>query len=124
MSDFISKNYADHLSEGKIRGSKCSKCGALHLPPRPICSKCGGSDMAWKDVSWDGVIQAFTVVHVLLSSMVGRSPYAVAVVKLDDGPSVSGLVLDVGEDELSVGARVVAELVKEGETTSLCFKRA
>ena len=80
--------------------------------------------MAWKDVSWDGVIQAFTVVHVLLSSMVGRSPYAVAVVKLDDGPSVSGLVLDVGEDELSVGARVVAELVKEGETTSLCFKRA
>ena len=80
--------------------------------------------MAWKDVSWDGVIQAFTVVHVPLSFMVGRSPYAVAVVKLDDGPSVSGLVFYVDEGELSVGARVAAELVKEGETTSLCFKRA
>ena len=125
MSEFTSKNYADHLFDGKIRGSECAKCGALHLPPRPICSECGGSEMAWKDVSGDGVIQAFTVVHVPLSSMVGRSPYAVAVVMLDDGPSVSGLVLDVDEGRLlHVGARVVADLVKEGETTSLCFKSA
>ncbi len=81
--------------------------------------------MAWEDVSGDGVILAFTVVHVPLSSMVGRSPYAVAVVKLDDGPSVSGLVLDVDEgDTLSVGAQVVAEFVKEGDKTALCFKLA
>lgn len=79
--------------------------------------------MTWEEVSGDGVIRAFTVVHVPLSTMVGRSPYAVAVVKLDDGPSVSGLVLDVDEgDTLSVGARVVAEFVKEGEKTALCFK--
>ena len=125
MSEFTSKNYADHLTDGKIRGSECVKCGAQHLPPRPICSECGGSNMSWRDVSRDGVIQAFTVVYVPLSSMVGRSPYAVAVVKLDDGPSVSGLILDVDEGRLlHVGARVVADLVKEGETTSLCFKRA
>ncbi len=81
--------------------------------------------MTWEDVSGDGAILAFTVVQVPLSTMVGRSPYAVAVVKLDDGPSVSGLVLGVDEgDTLSVGARVVAEFVKEGEKTALCFKLA
>jgi uncharacterized OB-fold protein len=81
--------------------------------------------MAWEDVSGDGVIRAFTVVHVPLSTMVGRSPYAVAVVKLDDGPSVSGLVLEGDEgDALSVGARVVAEFMREGEKTTLCFKLA
>jgi uncharacterized OB-fold protein len=81
--------------------------------------------MIWEDLSGDGVIRAFTVVQVPLSAMVGRSPYAVAVVKLDDGPSVSGLVLDVDEgDALSVGARVVAEFVKEGEETALCFRLA
>ena len=79
--------------------------------------------MAWEDISGDGVIRAFTVIQVPLSTMVGRSPYAVAVVKFDDGPSVSGLVLEVDEgNTLSVGARVVAEFVKEGEKTSLCFK--
>ena len=123
MSEFTSKNYADSLAEGKIRGSKCVKCGTLNLPPRPVCPECGGSEMTWEVVSGDGVLRAFTVVHVPLSTMVGRSPYAVAVVKLDDGPSVSGLVLEVDEgDTLSVGARVVAEFVKEGEKTVLCFK--
>jgi uncharacterized OB-fold protein len=79
--------------------------------------------MTWEDVSGDGVIQAFTVIYFPPSTMVGRSPYAVAVVKLDDGPSVSGLVLKVNEGEsLSVGTRVVAEFVKDGEKTALCFK--
>ncbi len=123
MSEFTSKSYADYLAEGKIRGSRCAKCGTLHLPPRPVCPECGGSEMAWADVSGDGVIRAFTVIHVSLSTMVGRSPYAVAVVKLDDGPSISGLVQDK-RDALSVGARVVAEFVKEGEKTTLCFQLA
>ena len=123
MSEFTSKSYADYLAERKIRGSRCAKCGTLHLPPRPVCPECGGSEMAWADVSGAGVIRAFTVIPVSLSTMVGRSPYAVAVVKLDDGPNISGLVQDK-RDALSVGARVVAEFVKEGEKTTLCFKLA
>ncbi len=122
MSEFTSKNFADSLVEGKIRGSKCAKCYVIHLPPRPVCPECGGSEMTWVDVSGDGVLRAFTIVHVPLSTMMGRSPYAVAVVKLDDGPSISGLLLGVDRgDTLSVGARVVAEFVKEGEKTALCF---
>jgi uncharacterized OB-fold protein len=79
--------------------------------------------MTWKDVSGDGVLRAFTVVQVPLSTMMGRSPYAVAVVELDDGPRISGLVLNVDEgDTLSIGARVIAEIVKGGEKTALCFK--
>ena len=123
MHEFTSKNFADSMAEGKIRGSKCAKCNALHLPPRPVCPECGGSEMTWEDVSGDGVLRAFTIVHVPLSTMMGRSPYAVAVVKLDDGPSISGLLLGVDRgDILSVGARVAAEFVKEGEKTALCFK--
>jgi len=123
MSEFTSKNYADSLAERKIRGSKCAECGLLHLPPRPVCPECGGSEMTWKDVSGDGVLRAFTVVQVPLSTMMGRSPYAVAVVELDDGPRISGLVLNVDEGAtLSIGARVIAEFVKGGEKTALCFK--
>jgi uncharacterized OB-fold protein len=55
--------------------------------------------------------------------MEGRCPYAVGVVRLDDGPSVSGLILDIKDGgELSVGSRVEAEYVKEGEKTALCFR--
>jgi len=81
--------------------------------------------MEWADLSGSGVVESFTVVYIPLSTTVGRTPYAVAVVKLDDGPSVSGLVLDVDDGEkLQVGSRVEAVFVKEGEKTSLCFKLA
>jgi uncharacterized OB-fold protein len=123
MSEYTSKNYSDFLADGKIRGSKCVKCGSVHLPPRQVCSDCGGVEMEWADISGGGVVQSFTVVHIPLSTMVGRAPYTVAVVKLNDGPSVSGLVLDVDDGEkISVGSRVQAEFVKEREKTSLCFK--
>ena len=70
-------------------------------------------------------MRAFSVINVPLSRMEGRSPYAVGVVRLDDGPSVSGLILDVTDGgELSVGSRVEAEYVKEGERTALCFRLA
>jgi uncharacterized OB-fold protein len=47
----------------------------------------------------------------------------VGVVRLDDGPSISGLILDVGsEDEVSVGSRVKAEFISEGDRVSLCFR--
>ena len=123
MSEYTSKNYSDFIADGKIRGSRCLKCGSVHLPPRPVCPECGGAEMEWADILGSGVVQSFTVVHIPLSTMVARAPYAVAVVKLDDGPSVSGLVLDVDDGEkISVGSRVEAEFVKEGEKTSLCFK--
>jgi uncharacterized OB-fold protein len=122
MSEYTSKNYSGFLAEGKIRGSRCVKCGAVHLPPRPVCTDCGGVVLEWASLSGVGVIQSFTVVHVPLSTMVERSPYVVAVVKLEDGPCISGLVLDVEEGKkISVGSRVEAEFVKEGEKTSLCF---
>jgi uncharacterized OB-fold protein len=55
--------------------------------------------------------------------MVGRSPYTVAVVELDDGLYISGNILDVKRGEnLSVGARVVAEFDKRENDTILSFK--
>jgi len=124
VSEFTSKAYFDSLGEGKIRASKCEGCGAIHLPPRPVCLECGSDRMGWVELEGEGEITAYTVIAVPLSRMVGKSPYTVAVVKLDSGPSVSGQVL-VGEgDEVSVGTRVVAEFVEEGEATSLCFRPA
>ncbi|UCH57442.1 MAG: Zn-ribbon domain-containing OB-fold protein [Candidatus Bathyarchaeota archaeon] len=123
MAEFTSKSYFDFLEEGRIMGSKCMSCGTVHLPPRPICHDCGATEMEWTELGGEGVVQAVTVINVPLSKMEGRCPYAVAVVKLDDCPSISGLVHGVKEGgELSIGDRVVAEFVKEGDKTTLCFR--
>ena len=93
------------------------------LPPRPICPECGANDQEWAELEGKGAVQAYTVLTVPLTRFKDRCPYTVGVVKLDDGPSVSGMILGVSEgSEISVGARVKAEFVKDGESTALCFR--
>ncbi len=121
--EFTSKAYFDFIGEGRIMGSRCRACGDESLPPRLVCKECGSVDLEWEEFEGKGEVRAFSVINIPLSRMDGRSPYAVGVMRLDDGPSISGLILDVKEEgELSVGSRVEAEYVKEGEKTALCFR--
>jgi uncharacterized OB-fold protein len=79
--------------------------------------------MNWIDFGNEGVIQSYTVVKVPLSRMEGLHPYTVVVVTLDDGPRISGLLLDVDAGEkISVGDRVIAEFRGDDEEISLHFK--
>lgn len=122
--EFSAKSFSDFLSEGKIMGSKCRGCGAVSLPPRPVCPECGDSHPEWTELEGRGTIQSYTVIHVPLTRMKERCPYASGIVKLDSGPSISGLILGVSEEEekISVGSRLRAEFVREGERTKLCFR--
>lgn len=123
MVEMTVKAYGDFLDEGRIMGSRCKNCGAVHLPPRPVCPECRAQDPEWAELGGEGAVQAYTVVAVPLTRLKDRCPYTVGVVKLDGGPSVSGMILGVSEgSEISVGTRVRAEFVKEGDRTVLCFR--
>ena len=123
MVEMTIKAFNDFLGEKKIMGSRCGGCGAVHLPPRPICPECGGREPVWVQLKGTGVVQAYTVITVPLTRLKESSPYAVGVVKLDEGPSISGMILGVKDgEEISVGSKVKAEFVKEGERTVLCFR--
>lgn len=123
MTEFTAKAFDDFIGEEKIMGSRCKECGAIHLPPRPVCPECGGREQEWVELKGEGAIWAYTVITVPLTRLKESCPYAVGVVKLDDGPSISGMILGVTEgDEVAVGSRVKAEFVKDGEKTALCFR--
>lgn len=117
--------YHDFLDKNRIMGSKCTGCGKIYLPPRPVCPECGGREMEWVELKGEGAIQAYTVITVPLTRLSDHCPYAVGVVKLDDGPSVTGRILGITDgDEISVGARVKAEFMKKDERSALCFRLA
>ena len=121
--EFTISSFKQFLAEGRIMGSRCRGCGAVILPPRPICPECGDRDLEWIELKGTGTVQAYTVIHVPLTRMRDRCPYACGVVKLDSGPSITGLILDVPEGEkLKVGKKVKAEFIKEEEQTTLCFR--
>ncbi|MBP1741944.1 MAG: transcriptional regulator [Deltaproteobacteria bacterium] len=131
---FSDTSYQQFLSEEKIMGSKCRKCGALALPPRPICISCLGSDMSWTQFNGTGQLAAFTCISVAPPHMAregfGRNnPYVVGVVELDEGVRAVARILGVDAnkpDQIKVGMSLKAEFSGKGEGpdkhTSLVFR--
>ena len=108
---FIQHTFQAYLARGKLMGSRCQNCQALHVPPRPICPECFGQELAWEELSGRGTLKAFTVVHIGLSAMIEAgydrsNPYVAAIVELAEGPSISAQLLGVDAQqpqEISIG---------------------
>ena len=116
-------SFKEGLKESKLKGCICEGCDTKMLPPRMICTKCGSTDL--KDHCFDGkgTIKTKTLVYVPLTKFQELSPYTVGIVELDEGPMITGMILgDV--DKISIGDRVEAIYLDEGEEKLLAFKVA
>ena len=83
-----------------VTGTAC-ECGALAMPPRALC-ECG-HEMKPFTFSGRGHIVSYTTIHVAPAGF--RTPYNVALVQLEEGPVISGIVVD---DDVAVGRAVRA----------------
>jgi len=122
MSEFTSKAFNGYVAQGKLMGNRCKSCGELHLPPRQICVKCGSFHLEWHEFKGEGTIEAITLNRTPSTQFKGRGPYAVGIIKLDEGPSISGLIVAENPEKIQVGTRVQFTTVKDSEKTILAFK--
>ena len=131
---FTSASFYQFLDEHKLVGTRCKACGALHLPPRPICTVCHGEEMEWQAMPQRGKLVAFTTVHIAPTAMIeagyGRdNPYCAGIVQLEGGPAVSAQILGVDAthpEKIAVGTPLQVAFVERGEGeekhTCLAFK--
>ena len=116
---FSDISYEQFLSEEKLMGSRCKKCGALYVPPRAICVKCHSSEMEWEEMKGEGKLIAFTCIAVAPPPMMkqgyGRNnPYCSGVVQLDEGPRVDARILGVdtkNPETIKLGMRMKAKFL-------------
>lgn len=96
------------LREAKYRlvGTKCRKCVSLFFPPRSLCPKCRRKgEIEPFPFSGSGRITAHTVIRTPPEGFERQAPYAVAIIRLDEGVNVSGQV--VGDlENIEAGKRV------------------
>ena len=122
MSEFTTKIFNGYVAQGKLMGNRCKSCEEYHIPPRQICSKCGSQQLEWHEFKGEGVLEAVTLNRAPSTPFRGRGPYAVGIVRLDEGPSISGLLVIENPENIVVGIRVKFTAVKDGEKTILAFK--
>jgi len=121
--EFTSASYNQFLGEKKLMASKCTKCGALYLPPRPLCIKCFGSEMEWVEMKGKGKLAAFTTIYVGPTFMLEEgydrnNPYCTGVVELEEGPGISARILGVDAkkpEEIKIGTPLAVDFVERGE---------
>lgn len=104
------QEYMKALKDNRLMGLKCRECGFITAPPRLACRKCGSLDNEVVQLSGKGAVVTFTSIHIGVESRKGKTPYLVAMVKLDEGPWIMGNLegLDAATATLDlIGKRVV-----------------
>ncbi len=92
--------------DGKPRlvGTVCSNCGARTFPPAPVCSECMSEDVREIELSSEGSLYAFSVVHVAPAEW--DTPYIAGYVDLPEGVRVFAHIIDADARALKMDSPV------------------
>jgi uncharacterized OB-fold protein len=120
---FSDHSYERFLQEEKIMGSQCSKCGALAMPPRPICVSCLGNELEWIQFRGVGKLAAFTRIIVAPPFMAKegfskKNPYLVGVVELEESVKFVARITGIdtkNPEEIKVRTPLQAEFIHSGQ---------
>ena len=49
--------------EGRLAIQRCRECGRFNHPPRPMCPICHSLDQEWQEVSVEGEVYSYALLH-------------------------------------------------------------
>jgi hypothetical protein len=101
-----------------LKGTHCTSCDEYFFPPRNICPNCRrGAELEEYAFKGTGTIVTFTTIYSATEDFERMTPYNLAIIKLDEGPRVTGQIIHSSEG-VKIGMRVrpvFRILGKEGE---------
>jgi uncharacterized OB-fold protein len=100
------KSFFEEARAGRLTGIRCGGCGELAIPPKEFCATCQKRDWRPVPLAGSGTIVSHTVIRVAPRGRGGEVPYAVVVVRLDEGVSLLGRAVDIPFEALKSGLPV------------------
>lgn len=101
------KEQKDLLRDGHIVGFHCPTCKVDRFSPMSRCPKCGGTGIERREFSRTGTVVSYTIQSVASEQFLNETPFAFALVQLDDGPRVSGWIPWIAKaKDLAMGQKV------------------
>lgn len=100
-----------------LGGSKCTMCGTAYFPPRSVCPTCAHhresiEKMVPFQLSGDGEVFSYTVVHEAAEGFEMQVPYVLALVTTVEGPTLTGQIVDLDPKDVRIGLKVRATFRK------------
>jgi uncharacterized OB-fold protein len=98
----IVSDFREGLAAGELLIQKCNSCGKPNMWPRYACPFCQSDDLGWTKSSGKGVLHSFCVLRQgAPEGHEGDLPYALGVVKLEEGVQLLVRLEPEGEDDWS-----------------------
>lgn len=117
-------DFAQHLRDGRLMGSRCNSCGATSFPPRADCEECLSGDFEFFEVSGRAKLHTFTKIVAAPTGFEDVAPYLVGVVDLEEGGRALAWFGDsIAEDEVEIGMelQVVPRIFEESEEIKVYY---
>ena len=112
------------LRQHELRIQRCTACGALRHPPRPVCDRCGSLD--WDSVVADGrgSVYSFVVNHYPQVPAFDY-PLPIGLIELHEGTRLVADLVGIDPAAIRIGLPVVVEFVDhDPELTLPAFRPA
>jgi uncharacterized OB-fold protein len=106
MSDnplpFTVSSFYNFVSEKRLMAAKCTECGTVLLPPKPMCTKCLSTNLKWIELEGTGKLLSYTVIYIAPEQFQSITPYTVGIVELQNGLRLPGMIRGVDPKEIRV----------------------
>lgn len=94
----VSKYWREIPHRYRLEAHKCKKCLEIQFPKRLICPNCGGTTFEQIQLSREGKLITYTIIHVGPSKFKNQTPYGIGIVELKEGVR---LLMQITDCELS-----------------------
>jgi len=102
--------------QGELRVQRCPDCNHVQFPPRRYCSGCLSDRTAFERASGLGVVRSWTIVSIPVSpAFAADVPFAMALIGLDEGPTLLAGIRGCAPDAVHIGMRVEVEFEERSE---------
>ncbi|UCD96572.1 MAG: Zn-ribbon domain-containing OB-fold protein [Candidatus Bathyarchaeota archaeon] len=110
---FTIESFYSFVTEKKLMGAKCNNCGRTSLPPRPMCTACRSTDLAWQELPKQGTLLTYTVIHVAPDRFSDSTPYAVGIVEMKENARLPGAIRSIDPKDLKIGMQLTVAFDQE-----------
>jgi hypothetical protein len=87
--------YWDAAAERRLVVQRCGACRHWIWQPRPLCPRCRTAEPTWTEVTGEGRIASWTVVHPpVLAVWQDAVPFTILLVELNEGVRMVGQLVD------------------------------
>jgi uncharacterized OB-fold protein len=99
--------------DGHLALQHCDACGHIRYPVSTICPVCLSPTATWKPLAGLGTVSTYVVFERAYDpSWADEVPYVVALVELDEGPTMLTNVVQIDPAAVRVGQRVEVTFIR------------